>query len=65
MNAILWVLVLSGGAGDPGSHHPISEYPAIQDEKHMALAICQEHAKMLTRASEALAYYCVEGDPRK
>lgn len=65
MNAILWVLILAGTAGEPGKRYPVSEYPAVADEKHLAMQLCQDHAKMLTRASENLAYYCVEGDPRK
>lgn len=61
VNAILWVLILSGNAGSPGYRYPVSEYPAIPDEKHMALQICQDHAKILTKNSDDLAYYCVEG----
>jgi hypothetical protein len=63
MNAILWVLILSGSAGEPGKRYPISEYPAVADEKHLALQVCQDHAKILTRASDTLAYYCQEGKP--
>lgn len=61
MNAILFALVLSGSAGAPGSSWSVSIYPAVQGEKHLAMQICMDHAKMLSRASEQLAYYCKEG----
>lgn len=64
MSAILWVVVLSAsvGAGPVGSRRAISTYPAVEGERHMAVQLCEAHAKILTANSETLAYYCKEID---
>lgn len=63
MAAILFMVFLTAGAGgQTGGARAIAKYGAVQDERGMAMMWCEAHARILTKASETVAYYCKEVD---
>ena len=61
MSAILFMVFLTAGAGgQTGGSRAVAKYGAVDGETHLALSWCEAHARILTKASENLAYYCKE-----
>jgi hypothetical protein len=60
MAAILFVVFLAAGPGQVGGSRALARYGAVDGETHLALVWCEAHAKLLTKASENMAYYCKE-----
>ena len=58
MAAILFMVFLTQGAGQTGGSRAIAKYGAVDGERGTAMLWCEAHARILTKSSDSLAYYC-------